>query len=47
MCWNNSGQMHYVDVLKGDIKNVEDIISKDHGACLKQYGKGKKPYPWD
>ena len=27
--------------------NVEGVLSKDHGVCLKQYGKGKRPYPQD
>ena len=35
--------MHCVEYLQGDIKNVEDILSKDRGACLKQYGKVKRP----
>ena len=39
--------MHYVYYLKGAIKNVDDIISKNHGVCIKQYGNGKRPYPQD
>ena len=31
--------------LQGAIKNVDNIFSKDHGACLKKYGKVKSPYP--
>ena len=39
--------MNFVDYLQRDIKNVEDIFTKDHGACLKQYGKGERPHPQD
>ena len=24
---------------------MEDILPKDHGGCLKEYVKGKRPYP--
>ena len=37
--------MQIVDDLNLDINNVEDILSNDHGVCLKQYGKGKRPFP--
>ena len=37
--------MQIVDDLHLDINNVEDILSNDHGVCLKQYGKGKRPCP--
>ena len=39
--------MNCVDYLQGDINNIEDIFSKDHEVCIKQYGKGKGPYPHD
>ena len=39
--------MHCVYYLQGDINNMEDILSKYYGACLKQYGKGKRPHPQD
>ena len=37
--------IHCVDFIQEDVKNVEDILSKDHGAYIKQYGKGNMPYP--
>ena len=37
--------IHSVDNLQGYIKTVEYILSKDNEACLKQYVKGKRPYP--
>ena len=42
-CWS----MNYGYYLHRDIKNTEDIFYKDRGACLKQYDKGKRPYPQD
>ena len=39
--------MDCIDNLQGAINNVGYIISKDHGMCLKQYGKGERPYPQD
>ena len=30
-CWS----MHCVDYLQGAINNVQDILSKDHGGCIK------------
>ena len=35
--------MYCVYYLQKYIKNVEDILYKDRGACIKQYGKGKRP----
>ena len=29
--------IHCVDYLQGAIRNVKDILSKDHGYCLKKY----------
>ena len=37
--------MHFVDYLKWSVNNFYDIISKNCGACLKQYIKGKSPHP--
>ena len=39
--------MYCLDYLQADIRNVDDILTKDHGDCLKQRGRGNMPYPQD
>ena len=37
-------EIHCVDYLQVLIKNLDDTLSKDHWACIKQYGNRKRPY---
>ena len=39
--------MHYVGYLHGSIKNVDDILSKDHGEIIKKYVMGVVTDPDD
>ena len=39
--------MHCVYFIQGDIKNIEDVLSKYHEMCIKKYGKGGSPHPQD
>ena len=40
-CWS----MHSGDYLKGAIKGIDDELQSEYNRCLKQYGKGSRPFP--